>query len=71
MLPQAHSHLSGGSGRRPNAGELHTRILWGMFTGAYSYTELLRMSLSPRLVSRLALALERAGLQSSARQRGG
>ncbi len=33
--------------------QLHSRLLWGMFTGVYPYRELLGMALHPRLQARL------------------
>ncbi|MBI2939511.1 MAG: hypothetical protein HYY04_03665, partial [Chloroflexi bacterium] len=60
VMPRAHHRLATGNGRQREVSELHTRILWGMFTGAYSYRDLLRMATSPNLVIQLALALGRS-----------
>jgi len=38
---------------RPPAQRLHSRLLWGMFTGVYPYRELLKMALHPRLQAHL------------------
>ncbi|RME59010.1 MAG: hypothetical protein D6790_11175, partial [Caldilineae bacterium] len=37
----------------PPVKRLHSRLLWGMFTGAYTYTKLLMMALHPRLQGRM------------------
>ncbi len=59
-IPVAHDRIASGANRHRAASELHTRILWGMFTGAYSYRQLFRMGMSPALLAQLALALGRA-----------
>jgi len=59
-IPVAHDRIVSGANRHRAASELHTRILWGMFTGAYSYRQLFRMGMSPALLAQLALALGRA-----------
>ena len=59
-IPIAHDRIASGANRHRAASELHTRILWGMFTGAYSYRQLFRMGMSPALLAQLALALGRA-----------
>ncbi|MBI4494640.1 MAG: hypothetical protein HY690_17830 [Chloroflexi bacterium] len=56
VMPRAHYRLATSAQHHQGASELHARILWGMFTGAYSYRDLLRMATSPALLSRLALA---------------
>lgn len=43
----------------PPAQRLHSRLLWGMFTGAYTYTQLLLMALHPRLHSRIIRSMLR------------
>lgn len=57
VMPRAHRRLASTGHQRSGASELHARILWGMFTGAYSYRELFKMATSPALLGRLALAL--------------
>jgi flavin-dependent dehydrogenase len=52
------------SGRRvAPASELQARLLWGMFTGAYPYRDLLGIAVSPHLTIRLALAAGRSFLR--------
>jgi hypothetical protein len=55
LLAGAHYRLATRTQRHPEVSQLHARILWGMFTGAYSYRELLRMSLTPRLLGQWVL----------------
>ncbi len=59
-LALAHRYMGGGALRDSAAAELHARILWGTFTGTYSYTDLLRMALRPEFVARFALAMGRS-----------
>jgi flavin-dependent dehydrogenase len=44
----------------PAEGRIHTRILWGMFTGDEPYRDLLRASLSPAAMSGLVRGLKNA-----------
>ncbi|MBI3976869.1 MAG: hypothetical protein HY331_01670 [Chloroflexi bacterium] len=64
VVPMAHYRLAS-TARGHRVGDLHGRVLWGMFTGASSYRDLLRMALNPHLVARLALALGRATFERS------
>ncbi|MBI3957201.1 MAG: hypothetical protein HY328_00225 [Chloroflexi bacterium] len=52
----------------PPAQRLHSRILWGMFTGTYTYMELLRMALHPGVTARLLRYLPRSLRRSSAQE---
>ncbi len=63
LMPMAHYHVATNTMQHQAISELHARILWGMFTGAYSYWELFRMAATPRLIAQLALAVGRAMLQ--------
>ena len=55
-MSRAHYRLASDVTHRAEAG-LQARILWGMFTGAYTYRELLGMAVSPRLATRMLLTL--------------
>lgn len=67
IMPEAHYRLAAGAALRGRVSDLQARILWGMFTGAYSYRHLLRMALSPDLLLPLALTLARSLLQRGLR----
>lgn len=56
-VSMAHHRVATDACRHPGVTELHTRILWGMFTGAHSYRDLFRMAIAPALLLQLALAL--------------
>lgn len=60
VMPMAHCHLATDAGRHGAVSQLHARILWGMFTGAYSYRQLAGMVTDPALLLQLALALGRS-----------
>lgn len=63
-LALAHRSVGGAALRDPAAAELHARILWGTFTGAYSYTDLLRMAVRPSFVRRFAFLMGQSLLGS-------
>jgi len=63
VVPAAHCRVAAEASQHCRVCDLHTRILWGMFTGAYSYRSLFRMAVTPPLVARLGLALSRAALR--------
>ena len=62
VVSKAHYMVAAARPRHCRVSELHARILWGMFTGAYSYRSLFRMAVTPPLVARLGLALGRSAL---------
>ncbi|MHB1415531.1 MAG: NAD(P)/FAD-dependent oxidoreductase [Chloroflexota bacterium] len=64
MLPMAHRRLATTLSPGHPVRDLHSRILWGMFTGAYSYSDLFGMAIRPRLVAELVRALGRSVLGS-------
>ncbi|MBI3998901.1 MAG: hypothetical protein HY355_07695 [Armatimonadetes bacterium] len=66
MLPMAHCRLAADGRGRPGASELHTRLLWGMFTGAYSYQDLFHMTLNAGLLIRFMRALGSSVLHCAA-----
>ncbi len=70
VMPMAHYRIAAGARQHQAVSELHARILWGMFTGAYSYHDLFRMALDPGLLVQLGLALGRSVLQKNARPSG-
>ena len=55
-MARAHYRLASDAGHRAEA-RLQARILWGMFTGTYTYRELFGMASRPRLVARMLFAL--------------
>lgn len=65
IVPRAHCHVASSGDRHQQARDLHARVLWGMFTGAYSYGDLLRLAVSPNLLLRMALALAQAALHGN------
>ena len=56
LVARAHFRLAA-DGSRQAESDLQARILWGMFTGAYPYRDLLRMAATPRLAAQMLLAL--------------
>ncbi|MBI3973802.1 MAG: hypothetical protein HY332_21200 [Chloroflexi bacterium] len=60
LVPRAHFGMVSDGRQRLSAGALHARVLWGMFTGTYPYSELLRMTVNPGLILQLALAAGRS-----------
>lgn len=66
VMPMAHYRLATESRWQRGVSEQQMRILWGMFTGAYTYRDLFRMSMSPSLVFQLALALGETVLKKGA-----
>lgn len=59
-IAMAHRRLVTDARRHPAASELQARILWGMFTGAYSYRQIFRMAVSPSLVAQLLVTVGRS-----------
>jgi flavin-dependent dehydrogenase len=59
-LSRAHLGIARDAAQHRRASELQARFLWGMFTGAYSYRELLGIAVAPTLLGRLALSVGHA-----------
>jgi len=56
LVARAHYRLAADGSHRAES-DLQARILWGMFTGAYPYRDLLRMAATPRLAAQMLIAL--------------
>ncbi|MBI3977053.1 MAG: hypothetical protein HY331_02595 [Chloroflexi bacterium] len=69
VMPMAHYRLATRAWSQRGLHGLYMRTLWGMFTGAYSYRDLLRMGATPGLMIQVGLALVRSVFERGARLR--